>query len=440
MQETETQTGSKFDLSEWALHADRINQAIACTLPHSASRVAFVSQQKQGDVLVVDVRGVMSRGGDYWGGTSTAAIISALEVAKSDESIKGVLLSINSPGGTFAGTMELGHVIGELSAIKPVYSAITDLGASAAYWAASQSTRVYAAPDALVGSIGTFAAVADFSRYFENAGVKVHVIRADTTGEFKGAGTFGTAITDTQLAHMRQLMTSRNQFFLDAVSQGRNMPQAQLSQIADGRVFTANESLQLGLVDQVGTASQALSELMSAITSKSKGKAMSSDDTGTIAAVAPQVVNAGEMIREKAKAYRDACCGAASSDEILSWMAEGVTVEQAVTNTLTKMVACLAKNEEQVKSLSAELSGVKSELASVKANKSSAGITSTSSIGVEPLSSDPEAEISTPETAVKQMDEAIRVAIAEGHATTRQQAFAYVARINPGLAQAVRGR
>lgn len=428
MTEAETAASNKLDLSEWALYSDRINQAMSCALPHSASRVSFVSQQKQGDVLVVDIRGVMSRGGDYWGGTSTEAIATALTEAKQDASIKGVLLSINSPGGTFAGTMELGQIVKDLASVKPVYSAITDLGASAAYWAASQSSKVFAAPDALVGSIGTFAAVADYSRMFENAGVKVHVIRADTTGEFKGAGTIGTSITETQLANMRQVMTSRNQFFLDAVSMGRNMPAAQLAQIADGRVFTAQESVQLGLVDQVGTASQALSELMSAITSNSKGKAMSSDDTGTIAAAAPQVVNAGEMIRAKVQSYREACCGAASSDEILAWMAEGVTVEGAVTATINKVVAALAQREEQVQLLSAELAQARAELTQSKATKPAAA-----AVGVPALVTDPTTEINTPETAAKQWDDAIKSAIAEGKAKTKAAAYAYCARQYPEL-------
>ncbi|MHB8862043.1 MAG: S49 family peptidase [Pirellulaceae bacterium] len=126
---------------------------------------------------------------------------------------------------------------------------LDDLTASAAYWVASQATKVYANnKTALIGSIGTFAVLIDQSKRAEQLGVKVHVIKA---GDFKGTGTPGTAITDKQLAHMQHIVDAANAEFLRGVATGRKMGSLAISAVADGRVHVAAEAKRLGLIDDV---------------------------------------------------------------------------------------------------------------------------------------------------------------------------------------------
>src|SRR6185436_13049667 len=138
--------------------------------------------------------------------------------AAADPSIKTILLLIDSPGGTIAGTAELADSVAAANKIKPVIAHADDQMASAAYWIASQCRMITSNRTALVGSIGTYVEVYDTSKMYENAGVKVHMI---STGPHKGALVDGTPVTDDQLAEVQKLVDSLNRHFLAAVSAGR---------------------------------------------------------------------------------------------------------------------------------------------------------------------------------------------------------------------------
>ena len=90
----------------------------------------------------------------------------------------------------------------------------------------------------------------DASGLAERIGIKVHVVRA---GEFKGAGMFGTEVTDEQLSEFQRIVNGLNEQFLDAVQTGRNMSRQQVEAVADGRVHIAAEAVKLGLIDAVGS-------------------------------------------------------------------------------------------------------------------------------------------------------------------------------------------
>jgi signal peptide peptidase SppA len=200
-------------------------------------------------VAVVPIVGQMQKGFTKFGGTSTVATRQALRLALSDPAVGSIMLAVDSPGGTVAGTEELAHAVREADKVKPVVAHVEDTGASAAYWVASQARRVTAAPTAEVGSIGTVAVVADTSGAAALEGVKVHVI---ATGPFKGAGFDGAPITDDQLATIRDRVVALNEHFLAAVAGGRKVsPEKVRNDWADGRVWIAGTAKSMGLVDGV---------------------------------------------------------------------------------------------------------------------------------------------------------------------------------------------
>jgi len=240
------------------------------------------SESKE-SIAIIPLHGtLMKHVGSMTAGTSTVRARQAVRKAEQSSDISKVMLHIDSPGGTVAGNEDLADDIARLAVKKPVYAYIEDLGASAAYWLASQATHISANTSGLVGSIGTYAVVYDQSGTAAMEGVKAHVVRA---GAYKGAGVPGTEVTPEQLAEMQRTVDSLNQRFLEGVSRGRSMKLSRVQELADGRVHIAGESLKLGLIDAVESFDQAFSRLRSE--SQTRRKSMSEHVTPSAANSAP---------------------------------------------------------------------------------------------------------------------------------------------------------
>lgn len=291
-------------------------------------------------IVVLQLTGTMTKRGSSLSGGGTVRLRRQIREAANDPEVKGILLQIESPGGTVAGTKELADDVAEINASgKPVHAFIEDLGASAAYYVASQADRITANAPAMVGSIGTFMVVYDASSRMGQLGIKAHVIRA---GQFKGAGAFGAEVTEAQLEEWQALISDSNELFLNAVAKGRDMTLAQVKQIADGRVHLASNALDLKLIDGIGTISEAIFELSSVVDKKKEKVTMS--DTKTTEPTAATI----EQLR--------AACPGASSDFLLKQLEAGATVQTAQT-------AFIVEQNEQVKKANAEAEQAKADAA-----------------------------------------------------------------------------
>lgn len=209
-------------------------------------------------VAVVVVDGVLSKGGG-WFGASTVAVRAQLRDAAAREGVRAILLKVSSPGGFVDGTADLAADVAAAAAAKPLEAYVEDIGGSAAYWVASQATRVWANATALVGSIGTYQVLWDESDAFRQMGVKVHVV---STGPLKGAGEPGTEITPEILKSEQTLVDDLNEHFLAAVRKGRGMTPKQVEAVATGEVWIAAKAKALGLVDGVRTFDEVLDGLV----------------------------------------------------------------------------------------------------------------------------------------------------------------------------------
>lgn len=222
--------------------------------------------QRVGPVAVISVAGVMvKRASSYWSEVlaGTEAVRRALEAAAADPQVKAVLLRIDSPGGTVDGLAELGETIAAVAARMPVIAQSDGMIASAAYYAAVHATAIYAQRMDEVGSIGTRWAIYDFSKMFEEAGIKaIPIDSAPADRPHKSAGLMGTAITDTQIAHWQHIVDVYFADFRAAVMRGRKLTAAQFDAVADGRMFVAAEAAELGLIDGVQSLDATLAGLL----------------------------------------------------------------------------------------------------------------------------------------------------------------------------------
>lgn len=201
------------------------------------------------NIAFVKVQGSLMKGQPWGGGTSTIQLRSDIRAAAKDPNVQGILLGIDSPGGTVAGTADLAADVKAARKQKPVWAHVSDLGASAAYWIASQASAIYAnSPTALVGSIGTITNVYDVSQHFEQNGIKTHVFK---TGSLKGLGTPGAPITEEHVSHMQTLVNELQTHFDSAVMKGRSFSAKQLESVKTGGVFPANEAVSLRLIDGI---------------------------------------------------------------------------------------------------------------------------------------------------------------------------------------------
>ena len=231
----------------------------------------FLFERGPNGMLVVPIRGQITKRFSSFGGTSSVEIRHVLRNASTDDSVTGVMLAIDSPGGTAAGTFELAEEVRRFAELKPIKAHIEDLGASAAYWVASQAQSISINQLGEAGSIGTVAVLVDSSKAMENAGLKVHVI---STGEFKGAGAPGTEVTDRQLALFQEQVEDFNQHFLEGIQRGRDFTGAQIARVATGRVWIAEKAQQLGLVDEIMSFEDAIEKFSEEL----KPKAITEND------------------------------------------------------------------------------------------------------------------------------------------------------------------
>ncbi len=202
-------------------------------------------------VATIPISGQTQKGDSSFGGTSSVRVRNAIRQASKREDVTAILLHIDSPGGTVAGTAELANdVRNARDAGKYVHTHFSDLGASAAYWVGSQADYVTAEPTTLIGSIGVVAIVEDSSGMADKMGVKVHVI---STGDHKGAFAPGREVTDEQLADLQRKVNDLNKHFLRGVAKGRDMAMDKVRDLATGQVWIADEAKKRGLVDAVAS-------------------------------------------------------------------------------------------------------------------------------------------------------------------------------------------
>lgn len=241
--------------------------------PKPRAEVQMLTAGLNQKIAVVHLQGTLMKAASSMGGsTSTVAARREIRKAASDPEVSAILLAIDSPGGTVAGTADLGAEIAAANKKKPIWTHAADLCASAAYWCASQSERIYANnATALVGSIGTLLVVYDQSQAMENAGVKTLVFG---TGPIKGAGTPGMEVNDEQKAYFRSIVEQSQQAFDSAVMKGRNMTPGKLEKVKSGGVFGAGEAESLGLIDGIKSFDAVLAELATEARRRSRAESM----------------------------------------------------------------------------------------------------------------------------------------------------------------------
>ena len=194
-------------------------------------------------------------------GYSQSWIMDRIEALTYDEFNKGIMLYIDSPGGSVYATSEVYKALKNYQEYteNPVYVYMGDMAASGGYYVAAGADRIYANENCWTGSIGVIVGtVYDFSELLDNLGIKAINI---TSGKNKGMGDSTQPLTDEQKAIYQGLVDDAFDRFVSVVAEGRDMTDDEVRKLADGRVYTAGQALENGLIDAVGDLDEAYADM-----------------------------------------------------------------------------------------------------------------------------------------------------------------------------------
>lgn len=183
----------------------------------------------------------------------------ALHKAIKNEHIKGILLRIDSPGGTVASSQEIYDLVLAVRKMgKPVVASMSDLAASGGYYVACACDRIVAEPGTITGSIGVIMNLFNLQGIEQKLGIQPEVIKS---GLFKDIGSPNRPITTAEKQILDALIQDAYDQFVDAVATGRKMDRAAVLKIADGRIYSGRQAKKLGLIDELGGYDQAVLDL-----------------------------------------------------------------------------------------------------------------------------------------------------------------------------------
>ncbi len=180
--------------------------------------------------------------------SSASDLLALLKRAFSRPDVAGVVLRINSPGGSVAPSQEIYSYIMEHRKEKRIYASIGTVGASGAYYVASACNRVYADGGSIVGSIGVIFTTSEIRGLLDKIGVRPVVIKS---GKFKDVGSPFREMSPEERSYIKSLLDEIHRQFVRDVAAGRGLKVEKVMKLADGRIFTGEQAVKLGLVDGV---------------------------------------------------------------------------------------------------------------------------------------------------------------------------------------------
>jgi protease IV len=204
---------------------------------------------------VVDLEGVI---------LDPKTVVQQLKKFGDDDSIKAIILHVNSPGGGVAASEEIYREVKRLrdDKKKRIVASIETVGASGAYYVSSATNKIYADNGSIVGSIGVIAEWVNYGDLMRWAKLKPQVLKV---GEFKDTGDPTRELTPAERAYLQSLIDNMYAQFVQAVADGRHAKKEDIKAIADGRVWTGQEALGLHLIDQVADFQAAVEDTAKAV-------------------------------------------------------------------------------------------------------------------------------------------------------------------------------
>ncbi|MBW2508462.1 MAG: signal peptide peptidase SppA, partial [Deltaproteobacteria bacterium] len=213
-------------------------------------------------IALVFVTGNITEGESSATGDAVAGpFVRAMERLRDDDDVKAVVLRINSPGGSALASDRMWAAARDLAEAKPLIASVGDMAASGGYYIASAADEILAHPNSLVGSIGVVGGKLNVAPLTEKLGVSTVVLQRGARAAWS---TPVRGLTVTERQAFEALLRDTYERFIDRVATGRDMERAEVLAAAEGRVMTAQDGKVLGLIDELGGLSAALTRARAA--------------------------------------------------------------------------------------------------------------------------------------------------------------------------------
>ena len=190
--------------------------------------------------------------------TEDDELIERLEKIRKSDRVKGVILAIDSPGGTTAGGESIYDEVRKLAADKPVVAQVGTLAASAGYMIASAADHIVARKSSIVGSIGVLIQFPDVTGLMDKLGVKLEEVKS---APLKAEPSPFNPTTDAEREMVRKVILDSYDWFIGIVSERRAMTRPEVMALADGSIFTGRQAVANRLIDEVGGEDRAVAWL-----------------------------------------------------------------------------------------------------------------------------------------------------------------------------------
>lgn len=200
-----------------------------------------------GRVALVDVKGVIM---------SSESIVRQVKRYEDDNSVKALVLRIDTPGGGVAASQEIyDQLLKFKDHGKFIVVSMGSVAASGGYYIACAADSIVANPGTVIGSIGTIISFPVFQNLMDRIGVRMEVIKS---GDLKDVGNYGRQMTPADRKMLQALIDDSYEQFLNVISESRDLEMDSVRKFADGSVFTGSQGINLGLIDRLGTMQDAI--------------------------------------------------------------------------------------------------------------------------------------------------------------------------------------
>lgn len=200
-----------------------------------------------GRIALVDVKGVI---------TSSENIVRQVKRYEDDNSVKALVLRIDTPGGGVAASQEIyDQLLKFKDNGKFIVVSMGSVAASGGYYIACAADSIVANPGTVIGSIGTIISFPVFQNLMDRIGVRMEVIKS---GDLKDVGNYGRQMTPADRKMLQALIDDSYEQFLNVIAESRDLEMDSVRKFADGSVFTGSQGIDLGLIDRLGTLQDAI--------------------------------------------------------------------------------------------------------------------------------------------------------------------------------------
>lgn len=207
-------------------------------------------QRAQNRIGVIDVTGIIS---------GSQHIVNQVKKFRQDKRIRGIVLRIDSPGGSVGPSQEIyDEVLKTRESGKTIYASMGAMAASGGYYIASAAEKIFANPGTLTGSIGVIMAFTNAKGLMEKIGLQPKIIKA---GKYKDIGSPARDMTKKERNLLQSVVDDVHQQFIEAIASGRGISIEEVTTIADGRIFTGRQAHALNLVDELGGLQATIDQL-----------------------------------------------------------------------------------------------------------------------------------------------------------------------------------